>query len=233
MLLLAGRTEMLVVPTGTGGVLYCPQFLHPIVFDPQFRNVTGEYCADLLHIYVLSSFLSTGYADDIMFRLASMANGIPVVLGCRSGCPMDVGALVTNHRVKLRLQRESQPVDRVGGTGKSEKLSVAYLLTMHANSHYLRTNNATLADTLTAAFEYFNPTAARTLRAESLYGINRRGNDVQWRAALAYLRNNGILPDFQDLLRVHFYEREESCYSSNKTTNIACAMYVCKDRHIM
>ena len=58
-----GRREMLTLPTGTGGVLYRPQFFHPIVFDGRFLNLTR-----------------TG--DDLMFRLATMAKGVPVVTAC-------------------------------------------------------------------------------------------------------------------------------------------------------
>lgn len=58
-----GRREMLMLPTGTGGVLYRPQFFHPIVFDRRFLNLTR-----------------TG--DDLMFRLATMAKGVAVVTAC-------------------------------------------------------------------------------------------------------------------------------------------------------
>jgi hypothetical protein len=56
---------MLLLPTGTGGVLYRPSFFHPIVFDRQLLNLT-----------------STG--DDLTFRLATMARGVPVVTACSS-----------------------------------------------------------------------------------------------------------------------------------------------------
>jgi len=46
--------EMLLLPTGTGGVLYRPRFFHPIIFDRQLLNLTV-----------------TG--DDLMFRLGSFA----------------------------------------------------------------------------------------------------------------------------------------------------------------
>jgi hypothetical protein len=70
---------MFVLPTGTGGVLYRPRFFHPIVFDPDFRAVTGT-------------------ADDLMFRLACMATNTPVLVACRDleqnnrivrRCPVD------------------------------------------------------------------------------------------------------------------------------------------------
>jgi hypothetical protein len=74
-----GSREMFVLPTGTGGVLYRPRFFHPIVFDPDFRALTGT-------------------ADDLMFRLACMATNTPVLVACRDleqnnrivrRCPVD------------------------------------------------------------------------------------------------------------------------------------------------
>jgi hypothetical protein len=57
------RREMLLLPTGTGGVLYRPHFFHPVVFDRALLNTT-----------------ITG--DDLMFRLGTMAKGVPVVTTC-------------------------------------------------------------------------------------------------------------------------------------------------------
>jgi hypothetical protein len=57
------RLEMLVLPTGNGGVLYRPRFFHEVVFDPVLRQLTA-------------------YNDDLTFRLATLVNRIPVVNGC-------------------------------------------------------------------------------------------------------------------------------------------------------
>jgi len=57
------RIELLMLPTGTGGVLYRPWYFNPIVFDEGLRN-------------------STVTGDDLLFRLSTMANGIPVVTAC-------------------------------------------------------------------------------------------------------------------------------------------------------
>ena len=58
-----GRREMLTLPTGTGGVLYRPQFFHPAVFSHLLRNAT-----------------ITG--DDLLFRLATFMQGVEVVTAC-------------------------------------------------------------------------------------------------------------------------------------------------------
>ena len=59
-----GQREMLVLPTGVGGVLYRPNFFNSIVFHPIFRKITATN-------------------DDIMFRLGTMINHVDVVGACR------------------------------------------------------------------------------------------------------------------------------------------------------
>jgi len=59
-----GDREMLVLPTGVGGVLYRPNFFNSIVFHPIFRKITATN-------------------DDIMFRLGTMINHVDVVGACR------------------------------------------------------------------------------------------------------------------------------------------------------
>jgi hypothetical protein len=56
--------EMLIVPTGTGGILYRPRFFHDAVFN---------------HDLWLASLTT----DDFMFRLTTMAKNISVAVGCR------------------------------------------------------------------------------------------------------------------------------------------------------
>ena len=58
-----GREEQLLLPTGTGGVLYRPRFFHPVVFSDKLRELTKV-------------------GDDLTFRIACMAGGTPVLTGC-------------------------------------------------------------------------------------------------------------------------------------------------------
>ena len=92
-----GTKEMLVLPTGTGGVLYRPKFFHPIVFDERLRNYT-----------------MTG--DDITFRLATMAKDVFVVGGCRdthhirrgkmtSHCPQNASIVSYNYHSRTQSVR--------------------------------------------------------------------------------------------------------------------------------
>jgi hypothetical protein len=59
----SSRLEMLLLPTGMGGVLYRPRFMHPVVFDDKLREVTKT-------------------TDDLSFRLSAMATGTPVYAVC-------------------------------------------------------------------------------------------------------------------------------------------------------
>ena len=54
---------MLLLPTGTGGILYKPSYFHEIVFDRKLWELTQT-------------------ADDITFRLATLINEVPIQLGC-------------------------------------------------------------------------------------------------------------------------------------------------------
>ena len=58
-----GRTEMLVLPTGSGSVLYRPKFFTDLVFDWELRELTATN-------------------DDLAFRLVTMMNNVLVVMGC-------------------------------------------------------------------------------------------------------------------------------------------------------
>ena len=57
--------EMLLLPTGTGSIMYQPSLLHPLIFSPALRNTTVT-------------------TDDMAFRLSSMAYNVPVVAGCKT-----------------------------------------------------------------------------------------------------------------------------------------------------
>lgn len=41
--MLVVQGEMLVIPTGTKGVLYHPYFFHPVVFSKRFIDLTGKH----------------------------------------------------------------------------------------------------------------------------------------------------------------------------------------------
>ena len=54
---------MLVLPTGSGSILYRPKFFTDLVFDHELRALTATN-------------------DDLAFRLVTLMNNIMVVMGC-------------------------------------------------------------------------------------------------------------------------------------------------------
>ena len=80
--------EMLILPTGTGGVLYHPKFFHPIIFDRKLMNIT-----------------KTG--DDLMFRLSTLMMGVPVVTACAEidalgrKCPSKIRQSINENMMKI------------------------------------------------------------------------------------------------------------------------------------
>ena len=91
-----GRQEMLMLPTGTGGVLYRPRFFDPVVFDERLRSLTV-----------------TG--DDLTFRLGTIVKGTPVVAACTNGrydlCPPKPRILTSEDppRSRRRAYRPYRP----------------------------------------------------------------------------------------------------------------------------
>jgi len=70
--------EMAVLPLGTGGVLYAPSFLHPgVIFDMLMRAYTE-------------------HGDDLHFRLATMAAGVPVTVAGTNGHLQESGQWLDN-----------------------------------------------------------------------------------------------------------------------------------------
>jgi len=70
---------MLVLPTGSGAILYRPMFFNELVFDEHLRELTATN-------------------DDLAFRLVTLSRNIPVVAGCcdvKHPCWIPDGALVS------------------------------------------------------------------------------------------------------------------------------------------
>ena len=92
-----GRQEMLLMPTGTGGILYKPSYFHHAVFTANLRRATGT-------------------ADDLMFRLATMMKRVPVALGCS----------VMYHKGKQIRSCKPDRLDRLFDMTYGESSSVFY-----------------------------------------------------------------------------------------------------------
>ncbi|RYH06818.1 hypothetical protein EON65_42410 [archaeon] len=162
------RTEMLLVPTGTGGVLYRPRFFPTLVFSPDLRNITST-------------------SDDLMFRLCTMTNHVPVRTQCRP-------VIEEGHVVRRCL-------DTVGRELTNLEQQV---------------ESAGMNDTTSIYIPNYARKEKRSLGGKTLYKGNRRGmNDLSWAAAVQYLASNNIL-EFQQLVDTYYLERETECYQQHK-----------------
>ena len=221
-----GRSEMLVLPTGTGGVLYRPRFFHPIVFDPILRAVTST-------------------ADDVTFRVAALVRATSVIIACRDlehngliarKCPVEerfnsssstaassvaptafdrmgagarvgAGARYDSSRTYAGFPGRSDERGNGGetggvSTGKYKDNRKHTEDEAHFNTHPSSLDGRSLRQTQ----------QQRQLR-QSLYRMNKHGrNDEQWRVAVALAEQRGLL-DFSRLVKAHLSERGRQCFS--------------------
>lgn len=205
--------EMLSVPTGTGGVLYHPQHLHPIVFDEELRERTGT-------------------ADDLMFRLACMLNNVSVVLGCTEKKDRPCQGASTKVRTQSLLQAALCSFDRKTqvppgrDTSTAKTISSAYKATVTTS-----TNTDTPRSSSNSTRLMYD-----SKKVQSLFVINIKGqNDASWRRAVHYLQAR-LGFDWGEFLGRHYYEREAVCYDPKATLRwggIQCAAWPCNHRKLL
>lgn len=245
------RNEMLVVPTGTGGILYKPKYFHRAVFIDKLRQYTGT-------------------ADDLMFRLGTLTKGIGVTVGCADmwwrdrlvrpcrtdqfdvefqqkhsqlvNHPLDQNLVRTVLRLKdAPLSLFSSPeaaslgnlIQRKGANEvsvvTSDKPPAIELIDVASVVDHRQ-----LGDKKAKSFidpNRFMPKGS----AKELFAINRRGaNDIAWRTAVAYLTRAKVL-NLQKVIDSHYDERDEFCYRANMSTRISryCSMYWCKPSGVL
>ena len=163
-----GVREMLLLPTGTGGVLYRPSFFHPIVFDRQLLNLTA-----------------TG--DDLTFRLATLARGVPVVTACSSDtldftCPIRPPSDVLSGQVRTLQQQQQLPRQLRGGAKKT---------------------TSTIEEVTPKEAEGYGPSLSTQFN-------NAGANNVMWAQAVRYLKSRGVL-DLSALLQTFAGRERDHC----------------------
>ena len=175
-----GRQEFFLLPTGTGSVLYRPRFFHPVIFDPVLRNLTRT-------------------ADDIMFRLATLARGVKVVTGCRDEYQRD--------RQGRQTVVLCPAVANIFGPDGDPSLWNASL----ASNLGVVVAAAAAATTITTTAAKM-PTRRR-LQSLSQLNLHKQGNDRAWRNATTYLLKLGVL-NLTLLATQHMpWERGRACDS--------------------
>lgn len=163
--------EMLLLPTGTGGVLYRPSFFHPIVFDKQLLNLTA-----------------TG--DDLSFRLATLARGVPVVTACSSDtldftCPIRPPSNVLSGQVHTQQQQLKTRTRKLRSSSDGAK------------------KTSSKGEVAPKEADNYGPSLSTKFN-------NAGANNVMWTQAVRYLKSRGVL-DLSALLQTFAGRERDHC----------------------
>ena len=193
-----GLREMLQLPTGTGGVLYRPDFFHPIVFDRKFLSIT-----------------STG--DDIAFRLACMVKDVPVVTACR----------VSRYPGGAKVCPDTLTIKTPGGNGKMSKMDSSSILKRSLSTEYHHNINNNYYNVsyhnLSITNEYQRQ--LRELKERiSLWNINKSGkNNVMWNNAVNYIEKTLEL-NFYAIYNFYYLKERKECLNANSAKKHLCGL---------
>jgi hypothetical protein len=205
------KREMLMLPTGTGGILYTPSMFHPIVFNDEFRRITAS-------------------ADDIMFRLSTLINNASVLIACTprihsSGrvlrpCPVN--------GIDKAFSGQFSNITKCSSLELSLRLKIT--LDDQFSSYPLEaTENGAVGDE-DDEVDSTNETGTKSSPPKGLYSINRKGNnDIAWRSAIKFLQQHSLL-QFNSFVKDNIQERGMSCFQ-NETSNRVnrqCALWPCR-----
>jgi len=212
------------LPTGTGGVLYRPRFFHSIVFDKRFRSLTGT-------------------ADDLMFRLACMANNISVVIACKDlrygsrqvrRCPTAMSFFDSFQPDPQKERLQAEEIEEVSNhtmlQSLSESLTREELEQEVTVGRRLKDSHGGHKDgSKPKKGDHKEGSRKTNSSSSSLFDINKRNkNDIQWSFAQRYLKYKKVL-DLQEVVRRHYREREKHCYLPGKQRNKwECSLLPCR-----
>jgi hypothetical protein len=207
---MAGNREILVLPTGVGGVLYRPSFFHPIIFDPKFRVITATN-------------------DDLMFRLGTLVQNVDVVTACRQirhkknsnkdylDCPRHVAPIP--ELVYKTPRRHQAPIHSIGAIGNIRGSS-RKLLRVHAVGGGRRgegvqvEDGASLWETLNSMESDLHSSHQVLPEGNLLVDKSNKmlNNDLMWHAAIAYLENLKVLDFNREILYPYAVHERFDCF---------------------
>ena len=186
---LNGRQEMLILPTGTGGVLYRPDFFHPIVFDRRMLNLTR-----------------TG--DDLLFRLSTMMNNVFVVTACVIGlnnCKVEIRSpkILDLQRVEKRKYTIMSPVEHKYCTVSTRLLSKNDTINSLFNDKYLyNSSRSRRLDTEHKLRDWRQKEDSLAAKFNAIGGNNHMwDNSVNFLDEIGLYRLKAILQDFVPIER--------------------------------
>jgi hypothetical protein len=203
--------EFLLLPTGSGGVLYRPKFFHEVVFDSKFREITKAQ-------------------DDLLFRLASMANDVSVYSGCAESktklrdkwvtikCPdpmyfqkslannlkNDVSGSVSTRKLPSIADKRDQTIENMAdaqnGTSSLEPKRI--FIPLKTDKKRKRSI----------------PQNSNSGKDDSLYtAVNIKGaNDEAWKAALKYLSDTKKVFSLTSVVGKYIKRERGHCFGSNR-----------------
>lgn len=215
------REEFLLLPTGTGGVLYRPRFFHPVVFSDQLRELTKV-------------------GDDLTFRIACMAGNTRVISGCdkrtHGRCPiLDTDIHISRdglHEKRVMLKSWKKALlEEVRASKEQNKTSVSGKKAGNVASNLARVKN--LMDTLPQEDvgsidadskrrvldeeihyqDHMGEMRRRLDDKKSLYMVFNRfqANEVAWDKATDFLRKNLVF-DFEKKTTKWIAHEREACF---------------------
>ena len=141
-----------------------------------------------------------------MFRLACIANDVPVTIACR------------DLTYRGRIVRQC-PVD------------VTAMKQVHSTSSSNIVPPKSIAPDRSALALMLSPGRRRTLSHDTLYSINSRGkNDEQFTQALSFLTSQSIISSFSGVIARYYHERDNKCYEKDNKNQGYCSIYSCKTK---
>jgi len=211
--------EMLLLPTGTGSIMYQPSLLHPLIFSPALRN-------------------NTVTTDDIAFRLSSMAYNVPVVSGCKTSNFTE--KIIFGTKCNYRRRRPSSsgkrklPLIPSDDYYKDDEVLNDYYDDAVANEAY---------ETLTSTEEEGRKLMEMVKEKDdphSLYlSFNmKHGNDRQWHSAIELFQKYKLL-NMDQLVKSRLPVERSMCFKKDNVTKevmhkkkewYECALKTCKSK---
>jgi len=191
--------EMLILPTGTGSIMYQPSLLHPIVFSPQLRNVTIT-------------------ADDIAFRLSTMVYNVPVVSGCKTS--NFSSKIVFGERCNYRKKKSTI------NTPTAAKSPKRNLYPTYADEMFDDGYDEEDEDPDSESFDRTLWVREKD-DPKSLYlSFNmKQGNDRQWTNAISFLQKLGLL-NMTSILTNRLHEERKICFQQDNVTKEIMHRYI-------
>ena len=203
-----GTREMLQLPTGTGGVLYRPDFFDPIVFDRNLLSVT-----------------LTG--DDILFRLACIIKHIAVVTACRIGQDTGSVPICPDSYPIITPGGESKEVPELGGRRLARKVIIPNLKNNNKNNTSLvglRSSRKGNVSSTSATGIAASSSSPKKKSGISLWSLNKGGrNDLMWHDAVKYIERTLDI-NFFAIFNYYYLKERNDCAKVNATKAVLCGV---------